>query len=235
MTKKNPKRKKTEVSSDDNDDSMINISVNVDNDDSIIDNGASAPGPGDDFETFVRKSFGSLQKTMKRQQSSIDKIVQSQICIKSDIKSIDKKVSNLTTRVSVVEDSVESLNSDFVALKPEINKNTSNIEKLCKAQDLNKIEIMSVKTLTQKSCARVDSFDSSITSIQKTLSSNKNTLHSFDTEINDMVKRNTQLEDDLSWAIDKLDEAKEHCNRLERFSRENNLRYCSAKSWLFTY
>ena len=51
---------------------MINISVNDDNDDSTIDTASRTPR--DDSETFVRKSFDSLQKTMKRQQSSIDKL-----------------------------------------------------------------------------------------------------------------------------------------------------------------
>ena len=72
--------------------------------------------------------------------------------------------------------------------------------------------------------SRIDSLDNSVSAIKSTLSSNKNTLNSLDTEINDIFKRNTQLEDDLSYAIEQLDKAKDHCNRLERFSRENNLR-----------
>lgn len=44
-----------------------------------------------DFEAFVRSALVSMQRTMKKQQSSIDKIAQSQICIKSDIKSKIKR------------------------------------------------------------------------------------------------------------------------------------------------
>ena len=219
------KRKKTELSSDDNDESIINISLDIKNDDVIEEDGAGvgAPDPGDDFETYVRKSLSNIQITMKKQQSSINKIFQAQICIKSDIKSIDK-VSSLTTRVSVIEQSVESLNSDFVALKPEIDKNKSNIEKMARVQESHKTELLSAKTLVEKSSARVDILDNSVSAIKSTVSSNKNTLKSYDDEINDIFKRNTQLEDDLSYAIDQLELAKDHCNRLERFSRENNLR-----------
>ena len=37
-------------------------------------------------------------------------------------------------------------------------------------------------------------------------------------------KRTKQLEDDFYYALVELDKAKKHSNRLERFSRENNLR-----------
>ena len=160
------KRKKTELSSDDNDESIINISMDIKNDDVIIENGAGAPDPGDDFETYVRNSLGNIQKTMKKQQSSIDKIFQAQICIKSDIKSIDKKVSSLATRVSVIEQSVESLNSDFVALKPEIDKNKSNIVKISRVQESQKSEILLAINLVGKSSARVDVLDNSVSAVK---------------------------------------------------------------------
>ena len=74
-----------------------------------------------------------------------------------------------------------------------------------------------------KSSVRIDSLDNIVSTIKSTLSSNKDTLNSLDSEMNDIFKRNTQLEHDLSYAIEQLDKAKYHCNRLERFSRENKL------------
>ena len=58
-----------------------------------------------------------MQRTMTKQQSSIDKIAQSQICIKTDIKSIDKKVLNLTSRVGAIEFTLDVFNTDVTELK----------------------------------------------------------------------------------------------------------------------
>ena len=42
--------------------------------------------------------------------------------------------------------------------------------------------------------------------------------------MNDVVKRTQQLEDDLFYVLDELEQAKYHLNKLERFGRENNVR-----------
>ena len=65
-------------------------------------------GGKNDFESFVRTALTSMQRTMKKQQSSTDRIAQSQITIKTDIKSINKTVSNLTSRVGAMESSLET-------------------------------------------------------------------------------------------------------------------------------
>ena len=56
------------------------------------------------------------------------------------------------------------------------------------------------------------------------MTENKNSLKSLDVEMDSISKRTKQLEDDLNYALDELDKAKEHSKRFERSSRENNLR-----------
>ena len=66
--------------------------------------------------------------------------------------------------------------------------------------------------------------EKSVGDIKGKMTENKNLLKSLDVEMDSICKRTRQLEDDLYYALDELDKAKKHSNRLERFSRENNLR-----------
>ena len=49
-------------------------------------------------------------------------------------------------------------------------------------------------------------------------------LKALDDELNDVCQRSQKLEDDLFSACNELEKANNHINRLERFSRENNVR-----------
>ena len=140
------------------------------------------------------------------------------------IKSINKTVSNLTSRVGAMESSLETLNTDVTEIKTDVNQNKSRIDNVLQTQTQQKDEIKAVRDITNSSKTRFDRIDDSINGINSTLISNKNTLKSLDDEMNDVVKRTQQLEDDLFYVLDELELAKYHLNKLERFGRENNVR-----------
>ena len=239
--KRAKKRKKSNQSATDEngeDDSFGDLSLDIDIDEAektdAADTMENAIGTAaasktevsgkNDFETFVRSALVSMQRTMKKQQSSIDKIAQSQICIKTDIKSIDKKVSNLTSRVGAIESTLDVVNTDVTEIKTDVNRNKTQIENVIKTQEAQGNELKAVRSHTDTAKLRFDNIEKSVGDIKGKMTENKNTLKSLDEEMDSISKRTKQLEDDLYYALDEIDKAKEHSNRLERFSRENNLR-----------
>lgn len=95
---------------------------------------------------------------------------------------------------------------------------------MIKTQDAQSNELKAVRSHTDSAKLRFDIIEKSIGDIKGSMNENKKSLKSLDEEMNSIFKRTRKLEDDLYYALDELDKAKEHSNRLERFSRENNLR-----------
>ena len=225
MTKHSKKKRKksNQSTTDDNendDDSFLESAMNDDTDGA---DGAAAT-KSMDFETFVRTTLSSMNKTMKSQQSSIDKIAQSQIVIKSDIKTIDKNVSKLTTRVGVIESSLEVLNTEMTEIKVDVSQNKSKIDSVRQAQDQQNNDIKALRDITEASNTEFERINANITGINSTLTTNKNSLKTLDDEMNDAFRRTQKLEDDMYYVYDELEKANAHINKLERFSRENNVR-----------
>ena len=126
-----------------------------------------------DFETFVRSALVSMKRTMKKQQSSIDKIAQSQICIKTDIKSIDKKVSNLTSRVGAIESTLDVVNTDVTEIKTDVNKDKTQIENVIKTQEAQGNELKAVRSHTDTAKLRFDNIEKSVGDIKGKMTENK--------------------------------------------------------------
>ena len=139
-----------------------------------------------DFESFMQTILSSMNRTMKKQQSSIDKIAQSQIVIKSDIKTIDKKVSNLATRVGVIESSLEVLNTEMTEIRTDVNRNKSKIDNVLQIQEQQKNEIKAVRAITDESKTQFDSISANITGVKASITTNKNSLKALDAEMNDV-------------------------------------------------
>ena len=126
-----------------------------------------------DFETFVRSALVSMQRSMKKQQSSIDKIAQSQICIKTDIKSIDKKVSNLTSRLGAIESTLDVVNTDVTEIKTDVNKDKTQIENVIKTQEAQGNELKAVRSHTDTVKLRFDNIEKSVGDIKGKMTENK--------------------------------------------------------------
>jgi len=224
MTKTHKKRKKGDSSSsegasteaDDFDISLIT--------EAAINNALSNIDENADFETFVRQSLSAMKHSMLKQQTSLEEVIQNQTQIKSDIKGVNTKIAKLTTRVTKIEDQIKPIIDDITSVKSTIEATRANISDLTKTQTTHSSSISQVKTQCQNLTPRMAQAEDNVSKTSKDVSTNKNSIHALDEEMNAVYKRTTNVEDDLYKALTDLQNAREHCNRLERFSRENNLR-----------
>ena len=109
-------------------------------------------------------------------------------------------------------------------IRTDVNRNKSKIDNVLQTQEQQNNEIKAVRAITDESKTQFDSISANITGVKASITTNKNSLKALDDEMNDVCRRSQKLEDDLFYACDELEKANEHINRLERFSRENNVR-----------
>ena len=129
----------------------------------------------------------------------------------------------MTSRVGAIESTLDVVNTDVIEIKTDVSRNKTQIGNMIITQDTQSNDFKAVRSHTDSAKLRFENVEKSICDIKGSMTENKNSLKSLDEEMNSIFKRTQKLEDDLFYALDELDKAKEHSNRLERFSRENNL------------
>lgn len=116
MGKQKKRKKYLSNSGTDCESSVNGISPNYSADVSFIGDGdGDDPGDNDnnfDIESYVKKSLKAIQTSTSKQQSSIAHVIKSQEIVRSDIKTINKSINNIKSRLETLEETTETLTCD---------------------------------------------------------------------------------------------------------------------------